>query len=177
MMLRRLLTGATAVGRRAPQLRALSAPLRATTLASRQFSDENSLPSYGGGYLQTGHRDAAAKSGTRVLVTGATGQIGTSLCRALRAKYGAENIIASDIKRPRKDWPGTFLYLDILNSDQLARVTLEYRIDVIVHLASVLSALGEVSKNFLPACVCACACVCTWCARLRGLGASACARV
>jgi threonine 3-dehydrogenase len=66
------------------------------------------------------------------------------LAGALRQKYGRDNVIASDIKTPPKPYPdGPFIYVDVLNYDSLARVVLEYRIDWIVHLASLLSANGE----------------------------------
>jgi hypothetical protein len=114
--------------------------------AQRSFGSQStdaSYPTYGGGYMQTGHRDADVKMGERFLVTGATGQIGTELVRALRAIHGSDNVIASDIKRPQVHDAGIFIYLDVLNIDNLSRVCLEYRVDVVVHLASILSALGE----------------------------------
>jgi len=81
----------------------------------------------------------------RVLVTGSSGQIGQELIPYLRKKYGADNVIASDIKTPgrNKNNGGPFVYLDVLQKDSLARVVLEYGIDMIVHNASMLSAIGE----------------------------------
>ena len=39
----------------------------------------------------------------RILLTGANGQIGTALTKALRNKYGKENVIATDITEPKSD--------------------------------------------------------------------------
>ena len=101
----------------------------------------------GGGYMQTGHTESAAASARRsprVLVTGAVGQIGSELVAALRAKYGVDSVIASDIKLAPPTFPeGPFIWADVMNIDVLARIVLEYRIDWIVHLASLLSAIGE----------------------------------
>ena len=36
--------------------------------------------------------------GSKILVTGALGQIGTDLTEALRKKYGQNNVIATDIR-------------------------------------------------------------------------------
>lgn len=66
----------------------------------------------------------------------------------LRALYGEENVLATDIKGLPRDAPaavrdGPFLYCDVLSQDALSRLVLESRVDVIVHLASLLSAIGE----------------------------------
>jgi threonine 3-dehydrogenase len=80
----------------------------------------------------------------RILVTGSVGQIGTELVSALRLKYGVNNVVASDIKSPPRDFPaGPFVWADVMNYDVMARVVLENRIDRVVHLASLLSAIGE----------------------------------
>jgi len=98
---------------------------------------------YGGGYTGTGH----LKSGLtpkKVLVTGAAGQIGTELTMHLKTIFGNENVIASDVKMmPHNSKGGPFTYVDATDYDMLARVVLEYDIDIIVHLAALLSAVGE----------------------------------
>jgi len=74
------------------------------------------------------------------------GQIGSELVVELRKRYGDQQIYASDIKAPPKDSKledGSFLFLDVLNRDNLARICLEYRVDWIIHLAAILSAYGE----------------------------------
>lgn len=105
---------------------------------------------------------------TRRYVKGAAGQIGAEFVPYLRALFGQENVIASDIKSPRRHsgraatshashaphHRGTnacngWVYCDVLDADTLTRVVLEQDIDTVVHLASLLSAIGE--KNPLLA--------------------------
>ncbi|TXT57949.1 MAG: hypothetical protein BAJATHORv1_10659 [Candidatus Thorarchaeota archaeon] len=82
---------------------------------------------------------------TRILVTGSYGQIGTELIEELRARYGGENVIATGRKKPpeilRKDGP--YYRLDVLDNDHLHNMLVDYDIDIIIHNASVLSAVGE----------------------------------
>ena len=78
----------------------------------------------------------------KILVTGANGQIGTVLTNALRAKYGMENVLASDIKERDEDH-GLFEFLDILNVTRLEEIIRDYKITQIYHLAAILSASGE----------------------------------
>jgi hypothetical protein len=77
----------------------------------------------GGGYLQTGHRSdfAMDSSSQRVLVTGCSGQVGSEVLLALMDTYGVDNVIASDIKKPSKRLACQFVYLDVMNRDQIAR--------------------------------------------------------
>ncbi|MEM1179584.1 MAG: L-threonine 3-dehydrogenase [Acidobacteriota bacterium] len=82
----------------------------------------------------------------RILVTGALGQIGTELVHRLRSTYGADNVVASDIKMPPKgslDAGGPFEYVDCRSEDQLQQVVVRHRIDTIYHLAALLSAIAE----------------------------------
>jgi nucleoside-diphosphate-sugar epimerase len=82
----------------------------------------------------------------RILVTGALGQIGTELVAALRARYGTENVIASDVRVPPMDQLSTaapFEFVDVNNADQLAEIVVRHKVDTVYHLAALLSATSE----------------------------------
>lgn len=81
----------------------------------------------------------------RILVVGSLGQIGSELVPALRARYGAENVVAADI-RPLaggRDEGGPFEILDCTDGAAVDAVVVRHRIDTIYHLAAILSAVGE----------------------------------
>jgi nucleoside-diphosphate-sugar epimerase len=81
---------------------------------------------------------------TKILVTGACGQIGIELVKALRAKYGEQKVIATDIhdlNRTTAEKP--YYTLDVLNKDGLDWLAGKHQITRIYHLAAVLSAKGE----------------------------------
>jgi threonine 3-dehydrogenase len=82
----------------------------------------------------------------KILVTGAVGQIGTELVQALRKKYGRDCVIAAGHKtKPTGEFmdSGPFEYLDIADRERLERTIVSNRIDTIYHMASILSAVGE----------------------------------
>lgn len=78
-----------------------------------------------------------------ILVTGASGQIGTELVLALRKIY--KNVIASDLKEPSAELKegGEFLRLDVLYKNGLADAVKRFGVNQIYHLAAILSATGE----------------------------------
>jgi nucleoside-diphosphate-sugar epimerase len=86
----------------------------------------------------------------RILVTGAVGQIGTELVQALRKKYGTDNVIATGHKtKPSKAFidSGPFQYLNVLERDQLDNMIANNDIGTIYHMASILSAVGELNPQ------------------------------
>jgi threonine 3-dehydrogenase len=78
----------------------------------------------------------------RVLVIGASGQIGSELVPALRAKYGEDNVVASDLHCPANR-SGLCVPLDICDRAALDRALQDNRIDTVINLAAILSATGE----------------------------------
>ncbi|WP_124978748.1 L-threonine 3-dehydrogenase [Nonlabens xiamenensis] len=81
----------------------------------------------------------------KVLVIGACGQIGTELTMRLREMYGAEQVIASDIREGNDQLmqSGPFEQLDAMNKEQVEDVCLHYEIDEVFLMAAMLSATGE----------------------------------
>jgi threonine 3-dehydrogenase len=80
----------------------------------------------------------------KILVTGAIGQIGSELVDALRAKFGAENVVASDLREPANiEVFKPFEILDVLDKRGLENVVKKHNINIIYHLAAILSAAGE----------------------------------
>jgi len=116
------------------RLQRLGTPKR--TFSSAGFGDDASLCPF------------ASAVPPRILVTGATGQIGSELVPFLREKYGEKNVVASDIRPPPSGYSkGPFEVLDVMNEPQLRGVFEGYEISWIIHLASMLSAVGEKNPN------------------------------
>lgn len=80
---------------------------------------------------------------TRILVTGALGQIGSELVTALREHYGEDAVVASDIRMPPRGTEGPFEFVDTTNLRQITEVVRRNQIGTIYHLAALLSATAE----------------------------------
>jgi nucleoside-diphosphate-sugar epimerase len=80
---------------------------------------------------------------TKILVTGALGQIGSELVPALRARYGEDQVVASDIRMPPRGTDGPFEFVDTTNPRQITDVVRRNQIGTIYHLAALLSATAE----------------------------------
>ncbi len=79
---------------------------------------------------------------SKILVTGANGQIGRVLTQKLRERYGSDNVLATDITKTN-DQNEPFEFLDILNSQRFRELVQDQKITQIYHLAAILSANGE----------------------------------
>jgi nucleoside-diphosphate-sugar epimerase len=79
----------------------------------------------------------------RILVTGALGQIGSELVPYLRGIYGRENVIATDRRQENTAAFLPFERLDCLMRQEIEQLVEDQRIDTIIHLAALLSAVAE----------------------------------
>ena len=87
---------------------------------------------------------------TKILIIGACGQIGTELTHKLRAIYGTENVIASDIRKLNNDVvnSGPFEVVNALDFNQIEHLVEVHKIDEIYLMAALLSATAEKNPAF-----------------------------
>ena len=78
----------------------------------------------------------------KILITGASGQLGSVLTSQLQQKFGNDAIIATDLHFNEK-FTGHFEILDATDIDGLTSLILKHNITQIYHLAAILSAKGE----------------------------------
>ncbi len=85
----------------------------------------------------------------KILVIGASGQIGVELTMALRKIYGNSNVIASDLREqnPLLEGTGPYVSLDVMNKEMLHVQVIRQNITQIYLLAAILSATGEKNPN------------------------------
>ncbi len=85
----------------------------------------------------------------KILVIGASGQIGVELTLALRKIYGNANVIASDLREENSLLKGTgpYVSLDVMNKEMLHVQVIRQNITQIYLLAAILSATGEKNPN------------------------------
>lgn len=82
----------------------------------------------------------------RILITGATGQIGSELVPALRRIHGIENVVVGVHRRQPSDElaTGPVEYVDVTKRETIETTVENYDIDTVYHMAALLSAVGEV---------------------------------
>ncbi|WDV44782.1 L-threonine 3-dehydrogenase [Clostridiaceae bacterium M8S5] len=78
----------------------------------------------------------------KVLVTGALGQIGSELVVKLRDVYGENNVIASG-RSENVTTHGLYEQVDVTDPNQIFQAVKKHNVDWVVHLAAILSAVGE----------------------------------
>ena len=81
----------------------------------------------------------------KILVIGASGQIGVELTLALRKIYGGTNVIASDLREENEllKGSGPYVSLDVMNKEMLHVQIIRQNITQVYLLAAILSATGE----------------------------------
>ncbi|XP_030600346.1 L-threonine 3-dehydrogenase, mitochondrial-like [Archocentrus centrarchus] len=81
----------------------------------------------------------------KVLITGGLGQLGVGLAMSLRRRFGKNNVILSDIRKPPNNIynNGPFIFSDILDYKNLREIVVNNNISWLVHYSAVLSAVGE----------------------------------
>lgn len=86
----------------------------------------------------------------KILIVGASGQIGTELVLELRKRFGDDNVIASDIKEEPSELLKNGLYekLDIMDNEAYLSLLDKYQISEVYLLAALLSATAEKHPDF-----------------------------
>jgi nucleoside-diphosphate-sugar epimerase len=83
----------------------------------------------------------------KILIVGSQGQIGLELTQELRAIYGNDNVIASDVKAPEQS-NGPFETLDIMDKNRLDEIFKKHNVTQVYLLAALLSATAEKNPRF-----------------------------
>lgn len=82
---------------------------------------------------------------SRILIIGACGQIGTELTLALRKRFGADKVVASDIREGNDELMGDghFELLDATDFSAVEDVIFRYKVETVYLMAAMLSAIAE----------------------------------
>ena len=85
----------------------------------------------------------------KILVIGASGQIGVELTLALRKIYGNAAVVASDLREENEllKGSGPYVSLDVMNKEMLHVQVIRQNFTQIYLLAAILSATGEKNPN------------------------------
>ncbi|HUZ18386.1 MAG TPA: NAD-dependent epimerase/dehydratase family protein, partial [Spirochaetia bacterium] len=76
-----------------------------------------------------------------ILLTGALGQLGSEFVTVLRSRFGADKVVATDIRasaNPKIIEEGPFYQLDARDGARLLEIVRRHRVDMIFHLAALL---------------------------------------
>jgi len=93
-----------------------------------------------------GHFDMPPmEANRRIVITGGLGQLGQALASTLRARYGRDNVLLTDIVKPTNDVlaDGPFAYADVLDYNAMKQLMVNHGADWLIHLSALLSAVGE----------------------------------
>ena len=76
----------------------------------------------------------AIQKAPKVLITGGGGQLGPGLARLMRASYGTDNVVLTDVRKPNNPeaYAGPFKYADVRDYNGLERLVVEHDIDWVV---------------------------------------------
>lgn len=82
---------------------------------------------------------------SRILIIGACGQIGTELTKALRDRFGADRVVASDIREgsPEMMSGGHFELIDATDCKAIEDLVFRYEVETVYLMAAMLSAVAE----------------------------------
>ncbi|MEZ4722873.1 MAG: NAD-dependent epimerase/dehydratase family protein [Flavobacteriales bacterium] len=86
-------------------------------------------------------------SDTRILVIGSCGQVGTELVEELANRFGADSVIASDIRDEAK-FGVRYAKLDVMDREAVKKFVIDNKITEVYHLAALLSATAEKNPEF-----------------------------
>lgn len=86
----------------------------------------------------------------KIIVTGALGQIGSELIMKLRSAYGADNVLATDIRHIDSNVTvsGPFEILDVTDAKKMHTLAKDFGADTMMHMAALLSATAEENPVF-----------------------------
>jgi nucleoside-diphosphate-sugar epimerase len=94
----------------------------------------------------TAHGDNRAMK--KILITGVNGQIGSELYEILQDRFGADQVVGLDIvKTLSSSSCGLYETGDVTDKEGMRKVIENYGIDTVFHLASLLSAKGELHPD------------------------------
>ncbi len=85
---------------------------------------------------------------SKILITGALGQIGSDLVERLESIYGAENLVLSG-RRDHKSEKYAYEKFDVTDGKTYHEIIKKHDIKEVYHLAAILSAVGEKNPDLL----------------------------